>query len=157
MVGTLVKSRRVARGLTQAELAQRTGLRQTYISQIEKGEIAMPREHNLDALGAALGIARGEFYLAAGMLDGLSAPEREGGAPPRVVVVQGPDGVEEVPIERAVAFVERYPNPRHQARLAAWRERNDRSAYERLCARLFVAWTSNYEMFLDTLDHAGAH
>jgi len=70
-VGGLVRQRRLAKGLTQTELALATGLRQTYISQVEKGEIAIPRDHNLDTLGRVLGITRAEFYDAAGMLEGM--------------------------------------------------------------------------------------
>src|SRR5690349_5333044 len=77
MVGDLVKRARESRGWTQTDLAREAGLRQTYISQVESGEIALPRDHNLDKLGAALGLTRGEFYQAAGVLDGLlPAPVR---------------------------------------------------------------------------------
>ena len=76
MVGQLVRENRMARGLTQTELAQKTGLRQTYISQVEKGEIAVPRDHNLDALGSALDLTRQDFYRAAGMLDGIEDAPR---------------------------------------------------------------------------------
>lgn len=70
-VGELVRKRRLLKGLTQSDLALQTGLRQAYISQVEKGEIAVPRDHNLDALGSVLDITRQDFYRAAGMLDGM--------------------------------------------------------------------------------------
>ena len=155
MVGVLVKRKRLERGLTQPELALRTGLRQTYISDVEQGKIAMPRDHNLDALGKALGISRGEFYQAAGMLEGL--PEPGPVSPAGVVVIQGPQGPLEVPIERVVAYVEAMPNPRHQTRLEGWRQVHDRATYERLCARLYIAWSSNSELMLDALDVAGVN
>jgi len=78
MVGQLVRVKRVAKGLTQSELALKTGLRQTYISQVENGEIAMPRDHNLDALGAALDLSRTDFYRAGGMLEGIEPLPQEG-------------------------------------------------------------------------------
>jgi transcriptional regulator with XRE-family HTH domain len=153
VVGDLVRERRVALGLTQADLALRAGLRQTYISQVENGEIAMPRGHNLDALGGALGIAREEFYRAAGYFDGLpDDPDDPDEPAPRVVVVQGPAGETAVPLERVVAYVEHFPDERHQARLERWRARHDAATYTRLCARVYIAWSSNYELLLDTLD-----
>jgi len=76
MIGKLVRERREAKGWTQSELALAAGLRQTYISQVEQGSIAVPRDHNLDAIGKALGITRAEFYRAAGMFAGIEeAPE----------------------------------------------------------------------------------
>lgn len=80
-VGELVRERRLLKGLTQSDLALQTGLRQAYISQVEKGEIAIPRDHNLDALGAALGLTRGDFYRAAGMLDGIEDAPRTSADP----------------------------------------------------------------------------
>jgi len=75
-VGELVRERRLLKGLTQSDLALQTGLRQAYISQVEKGEIAVPRDHNLDALGAALDLSRTDFYRAAGMLEGMKPVSR---------------------------------------------------------------------------------
>lgn len=71
MIWALVKQRRERRGWTQTELALETGLRQVYISQVESGQIRVPRDHNLDAIGKALGITRAEFYRAAGMFEGI--------------------------------------------------------------------------------------
>lgn len=86
MIGALVRRARVAKGLTQGELALQTGLRQTYISQVEGGEIRLPRDHNLDALGKALGISRQEFYAESGMLDDLDNGERESPELPAVLL-----------------------------------------------------------------------
>lgn len=54
----LGESRRHA-GLTQAELAARTGLTVRSISNIERGRIARPRRHSVEALALGLGL-RGE-------------------------------------------------------------------------------------------------
>jgi len=70
-VAELVRSRRLQKGLTQSELALETGLRQAYISQVEKGEIAIPRDPQLDKLGAALDLSRADFYRAAGRFEGM--------------------------------------------------------------------------------------
>ena len=153
MVGELVRRKRTELGLTQPELALKAGLRQTYISQVETGEIAMPRDHNLDALGRALGISRAEFYREAGYLEGVEGSE-EDPSPPRVVVVHGPSGDLEVPIDEVVAYVESFPDQRQRDRLARWRADYDVPTYQRLCARTFVAWHSNLGLVLGALEEA---
>ena len=52
MFGKFLKRRREQRGWTQEELAERSGLAQGHISQIEKGE-RWPREDTIKALAAA--------------------------------------------------------------------------------------------------------
>jgi transcriptional regulator with XRE-family HTH domain len=149
MVGPLVRQRREARGLTQTELAERTGLRQTYISQVESGEIVMPRDHNLDKLGAVLGITRGEFYRVAGMLEGieeravndaLPAPARD---------------ADRVPIAQKVADVESRRGEHYQRRLQAARERMSREEYERFCSLLWGMWEGNSLMVFNLLGGEG--
>jgi transcriptional regulator with XRE-family HTH domain len=149
MVGPLVKSRREARGLTQTELAERTGLRQTYISQVESGEIVMPRDHNLDKLGAVLGIARGEFYRVAGMLDGIE--ER----PVNGLPTSPARDADSVPIAQKVADVESRRGEHYQRRLQAARERMSRADYEAFCAALWGMWEGNSLMVFQLLDRDG--
>lgn len=52
--GVLLRERRVARGLSQRELALRAGTRQATISRIENGH-EIPTVHRLDQLLTALG------------------------------------------------------------------------------------------------------
>jgi len=61
-VGELVRRAREARGWTQTDLARETGLRQTYISQVEGGEIALPRTGN----GANVNLLTGLMRCACG-------------------------------------------------------------------------------------------
>jgi transcriptional regulator with XRE-family HTH domain len=155
MVGPLVRQRREARGLTQTELAERTGLRQTYISQVESGEIVMPRDHNLDKLGAVLGIARGEFYRAAGMLEGIEERPANGQVVPPALPTAPARDADWVPIAQKVADVESRRGEHYQRRLAAARERMSRADYEAFCAALWGMWEGNSLMVFQLLDRDG--
>jgi tetratricopeptide (TPR) repeat protein/transcriptional regulator with XRE-family HTH domain len=55
--GELVRDRRVAAGLTQEELAERSGVSVRTISDLERGRIARPRRSSVDLLSSALGLA----------------------------------------------------------------------------------------------------
>jgi transcriptional regulator with XRE-family HTH domain len=146
MVGPLVRQRREARGLTQTELAERTGLRQTYISQVEGGEIVMPRDHNLDKLGAVLGIARGEFYRAAGMLDGIE--ERNGvhnGEP------SAPSLGDDLDPEECVRFILNYPDSAFVAQVEATQRRLPPDAFRAWALNICRAWRSNGQLALNSL------
>jgi transcriptional regulator with XRE-family HTH domain len=55
--GEKLKRYRRGAGLTQVELAEESGLSQSTITQIEKGNITEPRPGTLKALADALGIA----------------------------------------------------------------------------------------------------
>lgn len=54
MVGELIRDRRLALGLTQTDLSQRTGLAQRAISDIERGVTRRPAVKNLRILSKAL-------------------------------------------------------------------------------------------------------
>src|SRR5580692_6118630 len=54
--GALVRGRRVAAGLTQEELAERSGLGVRTISDIERGRIGRPHRRSVDLLSRALGL-----------------------------------------------------------------------------------------------------
>jgi len=56
--GELVRDQRVAAGLTQEELAERSGLGVRTISDIERGRIGRPHRRSVDLLCHALGLAR---------------------------------------------------------------------------------------------------
>jgi len=55
-LGTLVRERRRAAGLTQRELAQRSGLSMAAVRDLEQGRSRRPRPGTLDALARALGL-----------------------------------------------------------------------------------------------------
>ena len=73
-VGALIRARRQQRGWSQADLAEATGFTTSYISRVERGDVGVPSQPNLQRFGDALGIALGEFYQAAGRLAGLDLP-----------------------------------------------------------------------------------
>lgn len=47
MIGPLIVSRRKGRGMSQSQLAEATGLNQTYISRVERGEVGVPQRATL--------------------------------------------------------------------------------------------------------------
>jgi transcriptional regulator with XRE-family HTH domain len=55
--GELVRGRRMAAGLTQEQLAERSGLGVRTISDIERGRIGRPHRRSVDLLCEALGLA----------------------------------------------------------------------------------------------------
>lgn len=140
----------VARYPSLRKFAQEIDMGPEYLSRIVNGHVDRPEDETLARMADALDVSVG--YLRA--LDKARPARVDAVVGPRVVVVQGPNGDTEVPIERVVAYVEAFPNPRHQDRLERWRARYDTPTYQRLCARVFVAWGSNYELLLDTLDVA---
>ena len=60
VLGTLLRERRRAAGLSQEELAERAGLSPKEIGALERGERTRPRPATLRALVSALGLSRGE-------------------------------------------------------------------------------------------------
>lgn len=59
-VGRMVKQQREARGLTQGELADKSGLRQPQISRLEAG-VHSPSLRTLEKIANALGVAVGDL------------------------------------------------------------------------------------------------
>src|SRR5919204_3610001 len=58
--GELLKRYRLAAGLTQAQLAERAGLSERAISDLERGARRMPQRATLQLLAQALGLAGAE-------------------------------------------------------------------------------------------------
>jgi transcriptional regulator with XRE-family HTH domain len=56
-IGERLKALRIARGMTQLELAQATGLSLSIIAQLEQGETANPRLNTVKALARALEVS----------------------------------------------------------------------------------------------------
>ncbi|MDP9358547.1 MAG: helix-turn-helix domain-containing protein [Chloroflexota bacterium] len=80
-LGVLVKSLRMARGLSQADVADQVGIVQTYVSDIEAGKRKLPTIHHRRRLAAALGTGNVDLLLAAGEVEEaeLAAWAREQG------------------------------------------------------------------------------
>ena len=59
--GVELKARRAARGLTQAALAKKAGMKQTYVSQLESGAEDNPTRNTLRRLAKALKVPVAEL------------------------------------------------------------------------------------------------
>jgi transcriptional regulator with XRE-family HTH domain len=72
-IGKLVRQLRTERGITQAQLAEWTGVSRSHLAQVELGR-RKPSEKVARALGIALGLSLYEVYSTAGF---LSETERD--------------------------------------------------------------------------------
>ncbi len=75
--GQRVRSLREAKRWTQEDLATNSGLSRSYISRLELGDIALPRNDKLGRLARALGTSNEDLLEAAGY---MSAPSGESDA-----------------------------------------------------------------------------
>lgn len=140
MVGQLIQRRRVAKGLTQTELARRTGLSQNYVSKLESGRIDLPQRGTLDVLSGALDVRLADLYRAAGVMDSPAEEDQDTAAPTLPA------------IEDVVAYIER--DPEIVAALARLKATQTPAVYDRLCRQLAEAWRSNSRMMLATWETA---
>lgn len=74
-LGSLIRSRRLALGMSQRRLGDLVGEDQTTISQWERGKVKRPGDDKLRALGAALEWTWEETAKAAGLILVVGAPE----------------------------------------------------------------------------------
>ena len=75
--GQRVRALREAKRWTQEDLAMNSGLSRSYISRLELGDIALPRNDKLGRLARALGTSNEDLLEAAGY---MSAPSGEADA-----------------------------------------------------------------------------
>ncbi|MDQ3655764.1 MAG: helix-turn-helix domain-containing protein [Chloroflexota bacterium] len=68
-LGIWMRMTRLEQGLSQRELASRSGLSRSYVCDIERGRGAHPSVETLDKLATALGFARVDLLKASGVLD----------------------------------------------------------------------------------------
>lgn len=64
-----IRELRQARGWTQQDLSDESGLSRSYISRLEMGDIALPSSDRLRALASALGTTTDDLLQAAGFID----------------------------------------------------------------------------------------
>lgn len=64
-IGRLIRTAREAKGISTKELARRSGLIDTTIGRIERGETAMPSQDALIDLANALDLDLADLYVAA--------------------------------------------------------------------------------------------
>jgi transcriptional regulator with XRE-family HTH domain len=73
-LGGWIRSVRLRQGLSQRELADRSGLSRSYVCDIERGRGAHPSVETLDKLGAALGFSRVDLLRASGVIETVTGP-----------------------------------------------------------------------------------
>jgi transcriptional regulator with XRE-family HTH domain len=73
-LGGWIRTVRRQQGLSQRELADRSGLSRSYVCDIERGRGAHPSVETLDKLGAALGFSRVDLLRASGVIETASGP-----------------------------------------------------------------------------------
>lgn len=75
MLGQKIKELRGRQGLTQARIAEYSGLTRSYISLLEIGQIANPSAEKLIRLAKALHVTPEVLFLAAGYVAEEQAPD----------------------------------------------------------------------------------
>lgn len=75
-LGTWIRGTRMEQGMSQRELASRSGLSRSYVCDIERGRGAHPSVETLDKLAAALGSSRVDLLKASGVIEQVGE-ERE--------------------------------------------------------------------------------
>ena len=81
-IGHYVRDQRRRMGMTQVELAERIGMSQRWVSEVERGLVVVPRQENMLALARVFSVAVEDLYVAAGV-----ASSQEGAR--RVIAVLG--------------------------------------------------------------------
>jgi transcriptional regulator with XRE-family HTH domain len=67
-VGDVLRGHRLEAGITQAELAARSGVAQPRVSDYERDKLTPPTQER-EALESALGLRRGQTLIEAGLVD----------------------------------------------------------------------------------------
>jgi transcriptional regulator with XRE-family HTH domain len=84
-LGGWIRSVRVKQGMSQRELADRSGLSRSYVCDIERGRGTHPSVDSLDKLATALGYSRVDLLRASGVIE--TAGPRENGEERRMLAV----------------------------------------------------------------------
>lgn len=104
-IGELVRERRLALGLSQVELARRSGISQTYLSNMERGRVQLPDVEVRRRLAEALRMSHVDLLVAAGELEPHELPGNAEAVKPVVVGLSAK--IDELPadLRRAVERV----------------------------------------------------
>ena len=132
--GQMIRRLREARRWTQWDLAHRTGLDQSAISQVEMDK-GKRRASTVERLAEAFGVADTHDWLVlAGVVKARPAPTPDEAA-------EANDHAFDP--EAIVAYVEAHPDERFHAELLEMRDELLREDYVGLCIDTYRAWTSN--------------
>jgi transcriptional regulator with XRE-family HTH domain len=148
-VGGLIRERRERRGWSQEVLCDRLGMKQSYLSRLERDKVGLPQRPTLEKIGALLGISLPEFYRAAGVLEGIDV---EATPTPAAGTLQPRDS-DHLTVAEMVADIEARKGEWFQRTLAEAKERLTPAQYEDFCVNLWRMFEGNsimaFGLFLD--------
>lgn len=142
MLGDFLRKRRKMAGLSQPKLAALTGIPQTYISRIERGEVGLPQRATREKFHAALGTTEREWLDAAGEF----ATENDAAPPPPPATpamdTLWPDSPR-LTVAEMVEDIERRRGAWYQGELDEARQELSREEYEDFCVQLWRMFEGN--------------
>ena len=104
-LGSWVRSTRMAQGLSQREFAERAGISQSYVSDIELERGVHPSLGTLDRLAAGLGATRTDVLRAAGYLSAPRSIQADGAELRLVRLYRDLTAPNQATVERFVQFI----------------------------------------------------
>lgn len=145
--GQMIRRLRELRRWSQWDLANRTGLDQSAISQVEL-EKGKRRAATVERLAEAFGVEdTHEWLVLAGVVKARAAP-------PTPQAESAEPEYDAAQVAAIVAHVEGKPGEPFRRRLARQKLLRSPEAYERLCLRLHRAWTANGDLAMDAIEMA---
>lgn len=149
-VGALVRQRRLARGWSQVDLAERAGSSQRQISRLEQMPPgALPRRATMEALRDALGITLAEFYRAAGEAPPLAAEPAPVTPVPAAFHEAFPDQAH-LSDAAIMQWAASEPDAASRAALARYEAKLSAVDYLRLLRRLYRAYSAAARLALES-------
>ena len=114
-LGSLIRNQRMDLNLTQVEVADRVGISQTYLSNLERGRVHLPDVDVRRRLAEALRLSHVDILIAAGELDAHELPGSVDAVRPVVVGLAAKLDILPQDVRRAVERVIEDLHTLHQA------------------------------------------
>lgn len=133
--GTFMKMLREAKGLTQDQAFEVSGVAQTTISGLETGAITRTSDANMAKLARAYGARRSTIYAKAGLIEPLDDVDSDETSSPS-------------PLDEVIAILEADPEVGPQ--LAEIKQTQTPRVYREAVEALADAWRANAKMMLRT-------
>lgn len=114
-LGSLIRNQRMDLNLTQVEVADRVGISQTYLSNLERGRVHLPDVEVRRRLAEALRLSHVDILIAAGELDAHELPGSVDAVRPVVVGLAAKLDILPQDVRRAVERVIDDLHTLHQA------------------------------------------
>lgn len=134
-VGALIRTHRERLGYSQTYYGSLVGWSQRYVSKVERGGVAMPRDATLRRIGKPLGLELADFYAARGLL-----PAR---APARLRHGYRPYPDEDMEDEEAIEYCIKHRDRDMRERALRAQERLPRPVFVGMCRRVYRAHYAN--------------